>query len=691
MKPARSGRVAPSAGIATGLVAPLALGAPGNLDAGFADHGRIVLVDQYGSQAWAVEALEDDGVIAAGGEAYFSCSYWYYDCDFGDNFASELTAEGALDLSFAAAKPTDIEVRDAVRQPDGKIVMVGRWVDEVAPDVHALAVYRLEASGTLDTSFGTQGIFKLPSDVHGTRNYASSVVLDPDGRIVVSGASTDRLIVVRLLADGTLDTSFGGAGVYTGPVHNYESRTFVERTVAGYRVATMGASRCQIVALTAIGVVDGTFGAAGVATVQTPQGEATSCSAMASQPDGSLLLSGIGDAQPFVTRMLATGAPDPAFSASSVADVMAEATAIAVDDTGRILVAGSGEQGTMVMRLDAGGGLDASFGESGTTFVDLASDYGSWPRINAMDVGPDGRVLAAGGDLYASLPFVVQLLGDGGSDSPGILSVVQPGVESAEGEDLIVKVRRSGGKAGAVSVEYATVSEPSIYYQFPATPGEDYEAAAGTLTWADGDASEREIVVPIRADTGAGEDYEGFRVALGDPQGGAGLGTRNALGTVHADGAPAGQFAIEVFTPQVNEATLAEIWVFRNYYVDGPVSVTVTQVAGTASTADFNPSPTTLTWADQDGEPKVVRIGIVDDADQESSETFTVQLSNPTGGAILGARADGRLTIIANDTPQRNGGGGSTGWLSVLLLGLAELLRRSHALRAAPLRPRARR
>ena len=55
----------PSA-ITTGLAAPLALAAPGNLDAGFADHGRAILETQYGGQVWSVEALESAVRVAFG-------------------------------------------------------------------------------------------------------------------------------------------------------------------------------------------------------------------------------------------------------------------------------------------------------------------------------------------------------------------------------------------------------------------------------------------------------------------------------------------------------------------------------------------------------------------------------------------------------------------------------------------------
>ena len=101
---------------------------------------------------------------------------------------------------------------------------------------------------------------------------------------------------------------------------------------------------------------------------------------------------------------------------------------------------------------------------------------------------------------------------------------------------------------------------------------------------------------------------------------------------------------------------------------DGPrskVNTTLLAPAGSAEAGeDFDATPVTLTWADQDSEPKSVSIPILDDDEREFLESFTVELSDPTGGAILGARATAEFQIGANDAPPRNrGGSGSTGWL----------------------------
>lgn len=676
--------LASSTGIATGLVIPLAMAAPGNLDTGFGDHGRIVLSGDFGSRAWAVEALDDGNALVAGGFADQWCTYyWGYYCDYeATNFASEVTITGEIDPSFAAARPEDIEVRDAIRLPDGKTLLAGIRIHGSSPDFNTLVAYRLGADGSLDTTFGSLGIFELPQDLLPVSHDASSVAQDPDGRIVVSGSRGENLLVLRLLPDGALDASFGEGGVFIGPPHEYKARTAVARTsVGGYRVMTTGESQCRVVGLTAAGVMDATFGTAGIAPVEATVGEADRCRSMASQADGKLLLSGAMDSQGLATRMLVTGAPDPAFSADAVTTAMTEATAIAVDDDGRILVAGTGEPGAMIMRLESDGTTDASFGEAGTTLIDLPSDFGSAPQIHALDVRPDGRLLAAGGDAYAGTPFVVQLQGEGGIDSPGILGFSGPNVEATEGADVVVKVRRTGGKSGSVSVQYATV--PNNAWNPAPIPGEDYSEVAGTLTWGDGDASEREIVVPVLADAGSPEEHEEFWIALSNPLGGAGLGKKNGLVSILADGAPAGQFAI-YNSVTTDESTPAQVWVYRNFYDEGVVSVTVTPVANSASAGeDFDATPITLTWADGDTEPKIASIPIVDDVEAESTEYFTVELTNPTGGAVVGPYATGGITIGLSDqqAANRGGGGGATGWLSVLLLGLAGLFKSLRASR----------
>ena len=58
----------------------------------------------------------------------------------------------------------------------------------------------------------------------------------------------------------------------------------------------------------------------------------------------------------------------------------------------------------------------------------------------------------------------------------------------------------------------------------------------------------------------------------------------------------------------------------------------------------------TLSWAHGDTANKTFTVPITNDTLNESSETFTVTLSSPTGGATLGSPSTGTVTITDDDT-----------------------------------------
>ena len=92
-----------------------------------------------------------------------------------------------------------------------------------------------------------------------------------------------------------------------------------------------------------------------------------------------------------------------------------------------------------------------------------------------------------------------------------------------------------------------------------------------------------------------------------------------------------------------------------------------TAVAG----SDYSAVSGTLTWAAGDSEFKTIEIPITDDQDDENDESFTVSLSNPTGGVPLAANSTASVTIVDDDTAGGGGGGGGATGLELLaLLGL---------------------
>jgi len=678
---------APATAVATSLAAPLAQAASGDLDPSFADHGRLGPVATLKGPAYAVEAPEEGGALFAGGIVERYCHSWYcwYDLEFvASNFVNALTEEGVIDASYNGAQDGNIEVIDIARQPDGKVLAAGRRLIGPRGNANHLVVFRLETDGSLDPGFGTDGIVELDADATTAVSHrASALLVEPDGRILVAGVRDDALIVLRLEPNGAVDSSFADSGLFTDPAHGYDSR-IARLTSGGYRLTIAHEGSCRVLGLTAGGALDLAYGQGGYAKVITGLGAKKTCHSIAAQEDDRLVIAGVDGGQAFAVRLLASGAPDTSFSAPEITARVAEATAVAVADDGKVLVGGDGVSGATVMRLQASGQLDPLFGEAGATMIDLASHYGAPAAINDLTVRADGSVIAAGGayDSRTLRPYAVRLLGDAGGDSAGVLSVVQSYVEAPESGEAVITVRRSGGRSGPVSVAYRILADEG-----DAIAGQDYDEVSGRLHWDDGEAGERSIAVPVLGDAGAAEEYEYFTVALSNPQGGAGLGTRRAGVTIQADGAPAGQFSIESDAgTEAYEGSPLQFWLNRNYYYDGTVCVTLTPSSGSAIEGeDFDASASQYCWGDQDWESKLVEIPIVDDEEREDAETFSVEISDPTGGAVIGPRNLATFAIVANDLTQSgqgggngnggNGGGGAAGLLSLLLLGLAEAVR----------------
>jgi uncharacterized delta-60 repeat protein len=441
-----------------------------------------------------------------------------------------------------------------------------------------------------------------------------------------------------------------------------------------------------VVALTAAGSIDGSFGDTGIATVVTSAGPTTYCTSMDAQPDGRLLVAGGGNGLGFAARLLANGQLDPGFSASAVPATMTEATAVAADANAAVVVAGIDDDGMSILRLAADGGLDATFGNAGKTTFDFETEDSAFPVVNDLFVMADRRIVGAGGVCSTSAcwsswtngAFVFRLFGEGGA-SPGVLGISEQlnvPVEEADGE-VVLNVRRTGGSAGSVSVDWQTAA---LTWE-AATPGADYTTVSGSLTWADGDMAPQQIRVPILTDDTV-EEYESFQVALSGMQDGAGLGRWRAKVVILPDGAPYGQFGFPSDVYDALEYRSAQISVFREYYSTGSVSVTVTPVSGTALAGeDFVADPVTLTWADGETGWKDAAIPLINDNKQENREDFTVELSNPSGGAVVGPRSNLTVRIAANDQQVavvgKTPGSGAFGLLSLLLLGAARLLRRA--------------
>ena len=192
-------------------------------------------------------------------------------------------------------------------QPDGKIVIFGSAGS--APFSTAMAAARLNADGSLDSSFGSHGIVTVGGSKKGNL-IAFSGTLQSDGKIVLAGTQYIAMrnvpfAAIRLNANGSIDRTFHKTGIATanfnrGGLNGDEAHGVIETSTGALvlggldwpkppKFADFGAAR-----LTSTGNLDKSFGKKGLMVIPFDLGgnKDDEAYAVAIQPDGKILLAG---------------------------------------------------------------------------------------------------------------------------------------------------------------------------------------------------------------------------------------------------------------------------------------------------------------------------------------------------------------------------------------------------------------
>ena len=185
----------------------------GSLDNTFGSGGFVTTnVSSVGDEAWAV-ALQSDGKIVAAGYSVYAT--W---CEYG---VVRYNSDGSLDTSFDSdgIVTTSVNVGNGwgyiyaiAIQEDGKIIIAGS--SPAADNQEDITLVRYNTNGSLDTTgFTADGI--VTASITGGE-VAQGIAIQEDGKIVVGGySSTDKeFLVLRFNGDGSLDTGFGSSGIF---------------------------------------------------------------------------------------------------------------------------------------------------------------------------------------------------------------------------------------------------------------------------------------------------------------------------------------------------------------------------------------------------------------------------------------------------------------------------------------------
>lgn len=223
----------------------------------------------------------------------------------------------------------------------------------------SLAVARYNGDGSLDVSFGSGGratvVFTEPEGRPGSA-FASTLVVQADGKLLAAGVCQNRLVMARLNPGGGLDTSFGIGGRVgnCGPVFSFPVplislilRATVQSDGKLVVLSVLTVLRDRIT-FTATTVTLSRYNADGSGDMSFRGGQLDRDDLLpfgvGSLPDGKLLLGWTGGFRLVFQRFLTDGSPDVSFGAggkySNEFETFRSPSHLVVEPDGKVLIVG---------------------------------------------------------------------------------------------------------------------------------------------------------------------------------------------------------------------------------------------------------------------------------------------------------------------------------------------------------------
>jgi uncharacterized delta-60 repeat protein len=568
------------------LLIPAAQATPGALDPSFGPGGKVTTAIGSADDEGEALALQPDGKVVVAG--------YGYDASIYDIELARYNPNGSLDTSFngtgkvtTAIGSTDDEAYALALQPDGKLVVAGYSYNGTDYD---LAVVRYDADGSLDTSFNGTG--KVTTGIGSNDDGANALVLQPNGKLVAAGWSYNGsdydFALVRYNADGSLDTSLNGTGKVTTAIGAGRDVARALALQPNGKLVVAGESSngsnndFALVRYNADGSLDTSFNGTGKVTTAIGSGP-ESANALALQPDGKLVAAGLSyqgtpSSNDFaLARYNPNGSLDTSFNgtgkvttAIGPADNVGYALALQLD--GKLVAAGSSWNGAnydfALARYNSNGTLDSTFNGTGkvTTAIGSGVDVAT-----ALALQPNGKLVAAGYSRNGFNNFDVALARYNGST----LTVAKTGSGSGS-----VKSSLSGINCGAIcSAPFAAV---------PVTLTATSAAGSAFVGWSGACSGTGACTVTMSADHAVTARFEAAKMlTLAKAGSGTGTVTSNPAG-ISCGSACAHAFTYGASVTLTAVASAGSQFAGWTGDCSGTGSCTVTMSAARSVSATFN-------------------------------------------------------------------------------------------------------
>ncbi len=375
--------------------------------------------------------LYPDGKILAAGQTDRNFALARYNVDgtldvtfnpTGVGFVPPGTVKTALD-----ATKYD-EIYSIAVHPDGKIITCGYVEKSDDSNWKWIALVRYASDGSIDATFGTDGIVKIKVPVTGSfghNSFGKKVFIISDKYLVVgyventlTGTKSD-LFMARFNSDGTIDNTFGTNGFVTtdlesngiDKVSNAIQQADGKIVVVGSWQASGSSSNPifnAVVRFNSDGTLDTSFGTGGIVSHQfvgsfTIKHE--EARAVVIQSDGKVVVAGVvtketNEMDFFVIRYSSIGIIDNTFSSKGFIFVdfngnTDQVYSMSMQTDGKFVVVGSSTDSNYLTdfslaRINSNGTLDKKLNLDLSSISDAAY---------SVFVQPDGKIVASGSTI----------------------------------------------------------------------------------------------------------------------------------------------------------------------------------------------------------------------------------------------------------------------------------------------------
>jgi uncharacterized delta-60 repeat protein len=380
-----------AAAVGSGATGAAAAVTPGSLDTAFGTGGIVTTNLGGGGEEAALQEPNGDIVVALSQGMLRFLPNGQLDTSFGTN---------GLATGILVPAQSGLAV-----QPNGQIITAG--VNLAGPATSPIrGTTRLNADGTVDTTFGTDGTATIPVTLAGqaTGIGPQAVLVQPDGKILVAGSASVQTgrrtgvtdgVVARLNANGTLDTTFGTGGLTLITANQFPSGLGLDAAGDIFALPMQSQLTQQgVTELSPSGQLDATVtpepltATSAGATFDTTNDQFVYARLVS--PNGSRTLTD-AEIQRFTTAGTVASSTGPFTFAGTSGSVKDAPSVVTVLPNGQALLLGIHSNGPTIAEQQAAvqafalanpnGTLDSSFGTGGTALTNLNLGGGGFSAL----------------------------------------------------------------------------------------------------------------------------------------------------------------------------------------------------------------------------------------------------------------------------------------------------------------------